>query len=235
MKDRGWLRLHKWRIAAAFLLAFSELSTAGAQESDIAEALRLTGQVVQYYATGRYQEAIPLAQRALAITEKARGPEHPDTAVALNNLASSTRPPAPTRRPSRSTSARWRSSRRRSAPSTPTPPARSTISPRCTDHGRLREGRAALPARLAIREKALGPEHPDTATSLNNLAVLYQTTGRLRRRPSRSTSARSRSARRRSAPSIPTPPSRSTTSPSSTRPPARYAKAEPLYRRALAI
>ena len=23
------------------------------------------------------------------------------------------------------------------------------------------------------REKALGPEHPDTATSLNNLAVLY--------------------------------------------------------------
>ena len=87
MKDRGWLRLHKWRITAAFLLALSELSTAGAQEGDIAEALRLTGQVVQYYATGRYQEAIPLAQRALAITEKARGPEHPDTAVSLNNLA----------------------------------------------------------------------------------------------------------------------------------------------------
>ena len=27
---------------------------------------------------------------------------------------------------------------------------------------------------LAIREKALGPDHPDVATSLNNLAVLYQ-------------------------------------------------------------
>ena len=26
---------------------------------------------------------------------------------------------------------------------------------------------------LAIKEKALGPEHPDTATSLNNLAGLY--------------------------------------------------------------
>src|SRR5260370_28766503 len=86
MKDRGWLRLHKWRITAAFLLALSELSTAGAQEGDIAEALRLTGQVEQYYATGRYQEAIPLAQRALAIREKALGPEHPDTAAALNNL-----------------------------------------------------------------------------------------------------------------------------------------------------
>ena len=30
---------------------------------------------------------------------------------------------------------------------------------------------------FAIREKALGPEHTDTALSLINLAVLYQTTG----------------------------------------------------------
>src|SRR5262245_31769633 len=31
---------------------------------------------------------------------------------------------------------------------------------------------------LAIREKALGPYHPDVATSLNNLATLYQGQGR---------------------------------------------------------
>jgi tetratricopeptide (TPR) repeat protein len=30
---------------------------------------------------------------------------------------------------------------------------------------------------LAIRDKALGPEHSDTATSLNNLAGLYRLTG----------------------------------------------------------
>ena len=30
---------------------------------------------------------------------------------------------------------------------------------------------------LKIREKALGPEHPDTANSLNNLALLYQAMG----------------------------------------------------------
>ncbi|MCP4359898.1 MAG: tetratricopeptide repeat protein, partial [Chloroflexi bacterium] len=30
---------------------------------------------------------------------------------------------------------------------------------------------------LAIREKVLGPEHPDTATSLNNLALLLQAQG----------------------------------------------------------
>jgi tetratricopeptide (TPR) repeat protein len=31
---------------------------------------------------------------------------------------------------------------------------------------------------LAIREKALGPDHPDVATSLNNLAALFRKTGR---------------------------------------------------------
>src|SRR5262249_16063197 len=36
---------------------------------------------------GRYQEAEPLFKRALAIREKALGPEHPDTAGGLNNLA----------------------------------------------------------------------------------------------------------------------------------------------------
>ncbi len=45
---------------------------------------------------------------------------------------------------------------------------------------------------LAIREKALGPKHPDVAQSLNNLAVLYANLG-------------------------------------------DYARAEPLYQRALAI
>ena len=31
---------------------------------------------------------------------------------------------------------------------------------------------------LAIREKALGPDHPDVATSLDNLAKLYQAQGK---------------------------------------------------------
>jgi hypothetical protein len=31
---------------------------------------------------------------------------------------------------------------------------------------------------LAIREKALGPDHPDVANSLNNMASLYHAQGR---------------------------------------------------------
>ncbi len=40
-----------------------------------------------YYDQGKYAEAEPLNQRALAIWEKALGPEHPDVARSLNNLA----------------------------------------------------------------------------------------------------------------------------------------------------
>ncbi|WP_374409324.1 CHAT domain-containing protein [Hydrogenophaga sp.] len=40
-----------------------------------------------YKAMGRYDEALPLYRRALAIDEKALGANHPDTAIDLNNLA----------------------------------------------------------------------------------------------------------------------------------------------------
>jgi tetratricopeptide (TPR) repeat protein len=51
------------------------------------EARALNQKAIELYQAGRYQEAIPLLQRALAIREKALGPEHPETATSLNNLA----------------------------------------------------------------------------------------------------------------------------------------------------
>jgi tetratricopeptide (TPR) repeat protein len=47
----------------------------------------LNNLAVLYRAQGRYPEAEPLNQRALAIQEKALGPEHPNTVTNLNNLA----------------------------------------------------------------------------------------------------------------------------------------------------
>jgi Tetratricopeptide repeat len=41
-----------------------------------------------YRDQGRYAKAEPLARRALAIREKALGPEHPKLATALENFAS---------------------------------------------------------------------------------------------------------------------------------------------------
>ncbi len=40
---------------------------------------------------GRAAEALPLHERALAISETALGPGHPGTAISLNNLAATYR------------------------------------------------------------------------------------------------------------------------------------------------
>ena len=44
--------------------------------------------------------------------------------------------------------------------------------------GRYAEAEPLYQRSLAIREKALGPEHPDVATSLENYAALLRATGR---------------------------------------------------------
>ena len=46
----------------------------------------LRGQVQQLYETGKYAEAVPLAQRAVELAEKQFGPEHPNVATLLRNL-----------------------------------------------------------------------------------------------------------------------------------------------------
>src|SRR5262245_54126113 len=57
------------------------------QSGGLEEAAQLNAQVMKLYAAGRFGEAIPLAKKALAIREKALGPEHPNTVTSLNNLA----------------------------------------------------------------------------------------------------------------------------------------------------
>ena len=48
---------------------------------------RLNQQVVKLHREGRYAEALPLAEKALAIREKNLGPDSPGVAYTLNNLA----------------------------------------------------------------------------------------------------------------------------------------------------
>ena len=142
---------------------------------------------------GDYAKAEPLYRRALAIREKALGPEHPDTADSLNNLAGFTR-----------------------------------------TMGDYAKAEPLYQRALAISEKALGPEHPDTATSLNNLARALQGDGRLRqgrtalqaRLGDQRKGARTRASRHRQQPQQPG---------GALQAMGDYAKAEPLYQRALAI
>jgi hypothetical protein len=56
-------------------------------EDALAQAKQLNQQVDELDQQGRYAESILLAEQALAIQEKALGPEHPDVATSLAWLA----------------------------------------------------------------------------------------------------------------------------------------------------
>ena len=55
------------------------------------EAQILIKKIDELKNSGRYAEAIPLQQRLLALTEMVLGPNHPDVATALGNLADALR------------------------------------------------------------------------------------------------------------------------------------------------
>ncbi len=58
----------------------------GAKSAELTEEQRLSAAVVKLYDEGKYDEALPLAKRALEIREKAVGVEHPSLAALLGNL-----------------------------------------------------------------------------------------------------------------------------------------------------
>ena len=128
---------------------------------------------------GQHDQALTLRQSALAIYEAANGPDHPDTATVLDNLAVTY----------------WRLGRHADAlrlqqralqiteaafgPDHPDTAIR--LNNLAQTHSDLGQADKALPLQqraLQIAEAALGPDHPSTATRLGNLAVTYWILGR---------------------------------------------------------
>src|SRR5260221_337339 len=74
-----------------FLVLVLSLCLAGgaasAQDYPLARADALNQQVLQLYGQGRYLEAVRGATEVLAIREKGLGPDHPDVATSLSDLA----------------------------------------------------------------------------------------------------------------------------------------------------
>ena len=57
------------------------------QHPDVAISLNNLAALYRAQHPGKYEQAEPLYQRALTISEKALGPEHPDVAKSLDNYA----------------------------------------------------------------------------------------------------------------------------------------------------
>ena len=76
-------------------------------------------------------------------------------------------------------SGRWRSEKRPLGRSTPTWPENlNKLAGLYNNQGQYAKAEPFYKRALAIWEKALGPEHPDVATTLENYALLLRNTGR---------------------------------------------------------
>jgi tetratricopeptide (TPR) repeat protein len=81
------LRFKFGMLVATLLLAGAILAASPALAESNTELEALNNQVHQLYQAGKYQEAIPLARRQVEVAEKSLTANHPNIALALNNLA----------------------------------------------------------------------------------------------------------------------------------------------------
>jgi CHAT domain-containing protein len=142
------------------------------------EATTLNQQVDRLIDEGKYDDALPLADRALAIHEKALGAEHPDTADSLNNLAGLYEAKGDYARAEplymRALAVREKAL---GAEHPNTAQSLNNLAGLYEAKGDYAKAESLHIRALAIYEKVLGTEHPLTGYSLNNLAQLYYSKG----------------------------------------------------------
>ncbi|MEM6436594.1 MAG: CHAT domain-containing tetratricopeptide repeat protein [Cyanobacteria bacterium P01_D01_bin.115] len=150
-----------------------------AQNAALRQAVELTQQAIQLYQQGRYSEAEPLFQAALAISREQLGDRHPNVATSLNNLALLY-----------TTQGRYDEAevlyqdslaiRREQLGDRHLDVANSlnNLASLYQDQGRYGEAESLYQDSIIITQGQLGDRHPEVAANLNNLASLYQDQGR---------------------------------------------------------
>jgi CHAT domain-containing protein/Tfp pilus assembly protein PilF len=165
----SWITISLWMNSAI-------MPAAAAPRDEVAA---LQAKADELYRTGKYADAIPLAQRVLALREKALGPNHPDVALALNNLA--------VLYLNQGRYADAEPLYRRALAMKETALGRDhpdvalflhNLASLYRKQGRYADAEPLFKRSLAIWEKALGRDHPNVAQSLNGLAALYDDQGR---------------------------------------------------------
>ncbi len=137
-------------------------------------------QVARLFGQGKYAEATPLAERALALAELQFGPNHPNVAFLANNLGAIYRlqgryPEAEAvhRRALAISEKSWKADQPAAVAD-----ALNYLALLYQAQSRYADAEPFLKRALSIRAVALGPEHIEVAKSLNNIANLYIAMGR---------------------------------------------------------
>jgi CHAT domain-containing protein/tetratricopeptide (TPR) repeat protein len=147
-------------------------------QAELDEAARLEKEAEKLRDDGKFQEAIPLAERGLTLREGTLGPMHPDVARGLDDLAALYRERGEYEK-AEQLALRALDIREKALGPMHPDVARSLHGLGAIYCARGMYGKALpLVVRgLDIREKALGPMHPDVAHSLNDLALLHDYQG----------------------------------------------------------
>jgi CHAT domain-containing protein/Tfp pilus assembly protein PilF len=173
--------MHRFKVMLIVLMAGMVLLTgtfAWSGEDSLRKAKELNQEVERLYQQDRYAEAIPYAEKVLAIYEKALGPEHLDTFASWSKLASlyvtvgAYDKAEPLHRRSLAFEEKVLGSEH---------PATAwglyILALHYFTVGAYDKAEPLHKRSLAIREKVLGPEHLDTAMSLDGLGKLYTSMG----------------------------------------------------------
>ncbi|MGH7187049.1 MAG: tetratricopeptide repeat protein, partial [Pseudomonadota bacterium] len=152
----------------AFNAAIAEAEKSGPTDPRLAESLFQLA--IVFRDQGKLAEAIPLLQRALDIREKTQGPEHPDLGPILSNLAG-------LRIAADDYAAAEQLYRRAFAIYQKLPDIGEALAQIVNSiagiyyvQGRYGDAEPLYRKALNLREAVLGENHPDVASSVNNLA-----------------------------------------------------------------
>jgi CHAT domain-containing protein len=164
--------------AGRYEIRIGELRAATARDHELQEARNLYAESDKLQRAFKFDEAVPLVERALGIRERILGPDHPDAAVAVNSLAV----------------LYWRKGDNAKAEQlyqrartiyeksfgAEHPYVASSINGLALVYNSKGDYAKAEPLfrqALAIWEKTLGPESVSVSVGLNNLARLYSDIG----------------------------------------------------------
>ena len=123
---------------------------------------------------GKFNEAITLQEQVLAWIEKTYGPDHPNNAQSLHNLAFLYGEQGAYAKAEPLYLRALVINKKALGPDHPTTAiSLNNLAGLYESQGAYAKAESVHLRALAIREKTLGPDHPNTAQSLNNLAFLY--------------------------------------------------------------
>jgi tetratricopeptide (TPR) repeat protein len=164
--------------AGRYEIRVAELRAATDKDRQLQEARKLSAESIGLYHAGKYDEACPLAERALEIRRRELGPDHLDVANSLNNLGNiyyfkgDYAKAEPLYQHALALRKKWLGPEHHQVAG-----LLNNLALIYYDQGEYEKAEQVHQHVLTILEKTLGPEHPQVANSLNNLAVIYRAKG----------------------------------------------------------